>query len=55
MGRRAVALRLDVSTAGTFADFARDVQTALQNIWQRNRFDYLVNNAGTGVCKFCRL
>lgn len=49
MGRRAVALRLDVSVAGSFAGFAHDVQTALQNTWQRSRFDYLVNNAGTGV------
>ena len=49
MGRRAVALPLDVGTASTFAGFARDVKTALQNTWQRDRFDYLLNNAGTGV------
>jgi NAD(P)-dependent dehydrogenase (short-subunit alcohol dehydrogenase family) len=49
MGRRAVALPLDVGAAGTFADFAGNVRTALQNTWQRARFDYLVNNAGSGV------
>ena len=49
MGRRAVALRLDVGAANTFADFAHKVQTTLQKTWQRERFDYLVNNAGTGV------
>jgi NAD(P)-dependent dehydrogenase (short-subunit alcohol dehydrogenase family) len=49
IGRRAVALRLDVGAIGTFADFARDVQTTLKNTLQRERFDYLVNNAGTGV------
>jgi NAD(P)-dependent dehydrogenase (short-subunit alcohol dehydrogenase family) len=49
MGRRAVALRLDVGVASTFTDFARDVQTTLQKSWQRDRFDFLVNNAGTGV------
>jgi NAD(P)-dependent dehydrogenase (short-subunit alcohol dehydrogenase family) len=49
MGRRAVALRLDVSNASTFSDFAQEVRTTLQNTWQRDRFDYLVNNAGTGV------
>jgi NAD(P)-dependent dehydrogenase (short-subunit alcohol dehydrogenase family) len=49
MGRRAVALRLDVGTASSFADFARDVKTTLQETWQCERFDYLVNNAGTGV------
>ncbi|MFZ6721736.1 SDR family NAD(P)-dependent oxidoreductase [Undibacterium sp. Ji49W] len=49
MGRRAVALRLDVGAASTFADFARDVKATLQKNWQRERFDYLVNNAGSGV------
>ena len=49
MGRRAVALRLDVGAANTFADFAHEVQTTLKQTWKRERFDYLVNNAGTGV------
>ena len=49
MGRRAVALRLDVGAANSFADFTRDVKTTLQKTWQRERFDYLINNAGTGV------
>jgi NAD(P)-dependent dehydrogenase (short-subunit alcohol dehydrogenase family) len=49
MGRRAVALRLDVGAVGTFDHFAQEVQTALRNTWQRDHFDYLVNNAGTGV------
>ena len=49
MGRRAVALHLDVGAASTFADFAGKVRAALQDTWQRARFDYLVNNAGTGV------
>ena len=49
MGRRAAALHLDVGTSATFADFAREVQTTLKKNWQRERFDYLVNNAGTGV------
>ena len=49
LGRRAVALRLDVGNASTFADFAREVKTALQKIWKRDRLDFLVNNAGTGV------
>lgn len=48
-GRRAVALRLNVGAAATFADFAGDVRRTLQEVWQRDRFDYLVNNAGTGV------
>lgn len=49
MGRRAVALRLDVGAAGTFAAFADSVRAALTEVWQRDRFDYLVNNAGGGV------
>jgi NAD(P)-dependent dehydrogenase (short-subunit alcohol dehydrogenase family) len=49
MGRRAVALRLDVGAVGTFDQFAEEVRTALRNTWQRDHFDYLVNNAGTGV------
>ena len=49
LGRRAVALRLDVGAAGTFAAFADGVRTTLKDIWQRERFDYLVNNAGGGV------
>lgn len=48
-GRRAVALPLDVGKVGTFAAFAEQLRAALQQQWQRDRFDYLVNNAGIGV------
>lgn len=47
-GRRALALQLDVGNAKSFAAFAETVKTALANTWQRDRFDYLVNNAGVG-------
>lgn len=49
LGRRAVALRLDVGASGTFAAFAESVRAALKDVWQRERFDYLVNNAGGGI------
>lgn len=49
LGRRAVALRLDVADTSSFTEFAADVATALARSWQRERFDHLVNNAGTGV------
>ena len=49
LGRRAVALRLDVGAAGTFGAFADNVRAVLKEVWQRDRFDYLVNNAGGGV------
>jgi len=49
MGRKAAALQLDVMHAKSFADFAARLQQVLQSNWQTERFDYLVNNAGTGV------
>lgn len=49
LGRRAVALQLDVSQSGTFDVFAAAVKQALGTTWSRERFDYLVNNAGIGI------
>lgn len=49
LGRRAVALQLDVADSAGFADFAAQVKAALNEVWQRERFDYLVNNAGIGL------
>lgn len=49
LGRRAVALSLDVSRSAAFADFAAEVKNVLACQWKRERFDFLLNNAGTGV------
>ncbi|MGA0571312.1 SDR family NAD(P)-dependent oxidoreductase [Variovorax sp. VNK109] len=49
LGRRAVALPLDVSRSAGFTDFAVQVKGILASQWQREHFDYLLNNAGTGV------
>jgi NAD(P)-dependent dehydrogenase (short-subunit alcohol dehydrogenase family) len=49
LGRRAVALQLDVGKTATFSAFADQLRAALKEQWQRDRFDYLVNNAGIGV------
>lgn len=49
LGRRAVALRLDVADSASFATFAAQVKAALSEVWQREHFDYLVNNAGIGT------
>lgn len=49
MGRRAVALPLDVGNVRSFEAFAGQLAQALQTQWQRERFDFLVNNAGMGV------
>ena len=49
LGRRALALQLDVADSGSFAAFAGRLKKALAGTWQREQFDYLVNNAGSGV------
>lgn len=48
MGRRAVALPLDVGDSRGFGDFAAQVRRTLAQHWQTDRFDFLVNNAGMG-------
>lgn len=48
LGRRAVALHLDVADSRSFAVFAERVKSVLANSWQSEQFDYLVNNAGIG-------
>jgi NAD(P)-dependent dehydrogenase (short-subunit alcohol dehydrogenase family) len=49
LGRKAVALPLDVGVSSGFTTFASQVKDALQTHWQRDRLDYLVNNAGIGI------
>ncbi|MCS6125069.1 SDR family NAD(P)-dependent oxidoreductase [Shewanella baltica] len=49
LGRKAVALPLDVSDSGSFAEFATQVSTILAQTWQRESFNYLINNAGIGI------
>ncbi|WP_306554655.1 SDR family NAD(P)-dependent oxidoreductase [Acidovorax sp.] len=49
LGRRAVALPLDVGDVASFEAFAAQLQQTLHGHWQRERFDFLVNNAGMGV------
>ena len=48
LGRRAVALQLDVANSASFAAFAEQVSAVLAQHWQRDHFDHLVNNAGAG-------
>lgn len=48
-GVKAVALQLNVGEIATFCDFAKKVQESLKTVWQRDTFDYLLNNAGTGL------
>jgi NAD(P)-dependent dehydrogenase (short-subunit alcohol dehydrogenase family) len=47
-GRRAIALPLDVEASAGFAEFAEKLRGSLK-AWQRESFDFLVNNAGIGI------
>lgn len=48
-GSKAVALPLDTGAVGSFDNFKTAFSKALQDVWGRQTFDYLVNNAGHGV------
>ncbi|MGG5836693.1 SDR family NAD(P)-dependent oxidoreductase [Huaxiibacter chinensis] len=48
-GVKAVALQLNVGDVSSFERFAKEVQSQLKHVWQRDTFDYLLNNAGTGL------
>ncbi|PZG08523.1 SDR family NAD(P)-dependent oxidoreductase [Nonomuraea aridisoli] len=45
-GGTAAALPLDVGDTGSFPAFRERVIDALNGLWQRDTFDFLVNNAG---------
>ncbi|KQV70223.1 SDR family oxidoreductase [Rhizobium sp. Root1220] len=46
MGRKAIALPLDTGRVGAFDAFVETLRQALEEL-EADRFDYLVNNAGT--------
>ena len=46
LGRRSIALQLDVARTETFAHFATELRAALNSTWGRSTFDFLINNAG---------
>jgi NAD(P)-dependent dehydrogenase (short-subunit alcohol dehydrogenase family) len=48
MGRKAVALQLDVGKVASFLVFVEQLRAALNKTWKRDTFDHLVNNAGHG-------
>jgi len=49
IGSQAAALPLDTREIARFDAFAIEVRSTLSEIWNRERFDYLVNNAGVGL------
>ncbi len=48
-GGKAAALQLNVASTQGFDDFVAQVKSALKKVWQRDTFDFLVNNAGIGI------
>lgn len=48
-GRKAAALQLDVGVASSFGAFAEQLRAVLKSQWQRENFNFLVNNAGIGA------
>ncbi|VVN90443.1 SDR family NAD(P)-dependent oxidoreductase [Pseudomonas fluorescens] len=49
LGGRAAMLQLDVGQSDGFAAFATQVADVLQKHFDRQQFDFLINNAGIGV------
>src|ERR1035441_2018900 len=50
MGRKAAGFQLDAGNISLFDGFVDQVRNMLR-VWGRDRFDYLVNNAGTSLHK----
>ncbi|MFD0896572.1 SDR family NAD(P)-dependent oxidoreductase [Loigolactobacillus binensis] len=48
-GGQAAALQLDTGVTASFAAFAEQLTAVLTEKWQRQNFDFLVNNAGFGL------
>ncbi|POU71971.1 short-chain dehydrogenase [Leclercia sp. LSNIH6] len=48
-GVKATALQLNVGDIASFEQFVTEVSEKLHSVWQRNTFDYLLNNAGMGL------
>jgi len=48
-GGKAVAVKLDAGNSSSFNAFVAEVKAQLQAVWQRDNFDFLVNNAGVGL------
>jgi NAD(P)-dependent dehydrogenase (short-subunit alcohol dehydrogenase family) len=47
-GHKAAALQLDTGNVQQFDAFVTSLKELLQSKWERDSFDFLVNNAGTG-------
>lgn len=50
-GQKAIAIQLDVSKSKGFDAFIDVVKNTLRDTWEASGFDFLINNAGTGLHK----
>lgn len=48
LGRKAIALQLDIANIDSFPAFTDTLREALRRTWDRDTFDHLINNAGHG-------
>ncbi|WP_309640290.1 SDR family oxidoreductase [Flavobacterium sp.] len=48
-GQKAVALPFDVGAISSYPSFLNQVLNTLQENWNTNKFDFLINNAGVGA------
>lgn len=48
LGRKAVAVQLDVTDIASLPQFSEQVRAALTSTWGKSNFDHLINNAGQG-------
>ncbi|MFO1370711.1 MAG: SDR family oxidoreductase [Marinagarivorans sp.] len=51
LGIQAHSLQLDLSQSAAFSDFAGQLSACLNQHWGRTQFDFLINNAGSGIFK----
>ena len=52
MGRKAAVLQLDIADTKSFDGFLQKVKQVLDQNWNQQSFDFLINNAGTGATVF---
>jgi NAD(P)-dependent dehydrogenase (short-subunit alcohol dehydrogenase family) len=51
LGQKAVAIQLDVASIASLNIFVDQAKQILKDKWDRDNFDFLVNNAGIGIMK----
>lgn len=49
LGVQAAALQLNVADTKTFDAFFTEVKTVLKSVFNAEKFDFLINNAGIGI------